>query len=94
MYAVNIESFGNNDLYIPMGNDGVQKLHNKTRRGWLSETYIMRHNGGTVYVVNDFTQAMCEMSPGRLVDYVMKHHVCILPRVTNEEVREYMKRNA
>lgn len=81
MYAINIESFGNRGLYIPSGNQGMQKLRNKTFRGWLKETQIMRKNGGTVYVVNDFTQAMCEMNMGKLTDYVMRNHIYILPRV-------------
>ena len=37
MYAVCVEYYGNYGAIVPAGNDGLQKLHNKTRRGWLSE---------------------------------------------------------
>ena len=90
MWAVNIEHSGKH-FYIPCGNDGFQKLRNKTPKGWKRETYIMRHNGGDVYVINNYTQRMSEMKPGELVDYVMENHICLLPRVTTEEVLQYRR---
>lgn len=79
MYAVCVEYYGKFGAIVPAGNDGLQKLHNKTRRGWLSETTIMRRNTtGTVYVVSDFTQKMCEMSPRKLADYVQNNYITIL----------------
>lgn len=79
MYAVCVEYYGKFGAIVPAGNNGLQKLHNKTRRGWLSETTIMRRNTtGTVYVVSDFTQKMCEMSPRKLADYVQNNYIAIL----------------
>ena len=83
MYAVVIESYGNYGLIVPCGNNGLQKLHNKTMRGWMKETETMRKcTNGTVYVIRDFTQTMCEMNNGKLTDYIMKNHVAVLPRWT------------
>lgn len=79
MYAVCVEYCGKFSAIVPAGNNGLQKLHNKTRRGWLSETTIMRRNTtGTVYVVSNFTQEMCEMSPRKLADYVQNNYIAIL----------------
>ena len=79
MWAITVKSYGNYGNIVPCGNDGAQKLRNKTRRGWLKETTAMRHNTtGTVYVVQNFTQNMCEMSPRKLADYVMCNHLDVL----------------
>ena len=79
MYAVCVEYYGKFGAIVPAGNNGLQKLHNKTIRGWLSETTIMRRNTtGNVYVVSDFTQKMCEMSPSKLADYVQNNYITIL----------------
>lgn len=81
MYAVVVESFGNYGCIVPCGNDGLQKLRNKTPRGWKSETKILRKNTtGIIYVISDFTQKMCEMSPRKLADYVMQNYVAIIPK--------------
>ena len=56
-----------------------KKLHNKTRKGWLSETECMRRNTtGNVYVIADFTQKMCEMSQRQLADYVQNNNITCL----------------
>lgn len=79
MYAICVEYYEKFGAIVPCGNNGLQKLHNKTRRGWLNETEAMRRNTtGNVYVVNDFTQAMCEMSPRILADYVQNNYITIL----------------
>lgn len=79
MYAVCVEYYGKFGAIVPAGNNGLKKLRNKTRRGWLSETTIMRRNTtGNVYVVSDFTQKMCEMSPRQLADYVESNYIAIL----------------
>lgn len=36
MYAVGIVNLNGHDV-IPCGNNGLQKLHNRTMRGWKSE---------------------------------------------------------
>ena len=92
MWAFNVECNGK-ELYVPCGNDGVQKLHSRTLKGWKRETYIMRHNGGDVYVIRDYTQRMCEMRPGELVNYIMENYICLLPKVTPEEIAQYRKEN-
>ena len=79
MYAICVEYYGKYGAIVPYGNDGVQKLHNKTRRGWLSETEFMRkYTTGNVYVVDNFTQKMREMSPFQLADYVQNNYIVIL----------------
>ena len=79
MYAIVVEYYGNYGAVVPLGNDGIQKLHNKTRKGWKRETEILRKNTcGNVYVVSDFTQRMCEMSQRQLADYVQTHYITIL----------------
>ena len=79
MYAVVVEYYGSFGAIVPAGNNGIQKLRNKTRRGWKSETEALRRNTtGNVYVVGDFTQEMCEMSPKKLADYVQSHYIAIL----------------
>lgn len=79
MYAVCVEYYGKYGVIVPAGNNGLQKLRNKTRRGWLSETEGMRKSTtGNVYVVAKFTQRMCEMSPIQLADYVQNNNICVL----------------
>lgn len=79
MYAVCVEYYETLGAIVTAGNNGLQKLRNKTRRGWLYETTAMRRNTtGNIYVVQDFTQKMCEMSPSKLADYVQNNHITIL----------------
>ena len=54
MYAVCVEYYGKFGALVPCGNNGLQKLRNKTRRGWMSEPTIMRTNTtGTLYAISD-----------------------------------------
>ena len=79
MYAVVVESYGKYGNIVPCGNDGMQKLRNKTRRGWLKETeYLRKNTTGTVFVISNFTQKMCEMDLKTLADYVSCHYITIL----------------
>lgn len=79
MYAIVVESYGKYGNIVPSGMSGCQKLRNKTRRGWLLETEFLRRNTtGTVYIIRDFTQKMCEMGPKQLANYVMCNHLDIL----------------
>lgn len=73
MYAIGMINLGNGGMRIPCGNDGMQRLHNKTMRGWTTELKYFRRRVDEVWVVNDFTQEMCEMNNGKLVDYVFCH---------------------
>ena len=73
MYAVGIVNLGGQlGSYVPCGNNGLQKLRNKTIRGWKSETQTMAKCVSEVWVVSDFTQEMCEMNNGRLIDTIYK----------------------
>lgn len=79
MWAIVVETFDGIGNLVPLGNDGAQKLHSKTRHGWKSETEFLRKNTtGSVYIVNNFTQEMCNMDCAKLADYVMTHHVDVL----------------
>lgn len=73
MWAFRVESYGSYGCIVPCGNDGAQKLRNKTRRGWLSETETLRKKGGTVYIMNNYTTEMCNMSSRQLANYIMTH---------------------
>ena len=53
-------------------NQGLQKLHNKTMRGWKSETATMSKCVDEVWAVSSFTQEMREMNNGKLVNTVMR----------------------
>lgn len=80
MWAIRVVHCGvaPDDAWITgTGNDFAQMLHNKTRKGWRTETEQMRKLPGRVYVVADFTQKMCEMDTVTLANYVMKVGVCI-----------------
>lgn len=72
MYAVGIVNFGNGRMRAPCGNQGLQKLHNKTMRGWKSETATMSKCVDEVWAVSSFTQEMCEMNSDKLVSTVMR----------------------
>ena len=37
MYAICVEYYGNYGAIVPAGNNGMQKLHNKTRLGCLKQ---------------------------------------------------------
>ena len=79
MCAICVEYYGTYGAIVPAGNAGMQKLHTKTRIGWLSETECMRkRTTGNVYVVANFTQKMCEMSPTQLADYVQNNNITTL----------------
>lgn len=71
MWAFGLVNCGNYGMVVPLGNDGAQKLRNKTLRGWKSETETMQKCVDEVWVVSDFTQKMCEMSPRKLADHVI-----------------------
>ena len=79
MYAIVVESYGKYGNIVPLGNGGLQKLRNKTHRGWLKETEFLRRNTtGIVYVIPYFTQKMREMGQKQLATYVMCNHLDVL----------------
>ena len=71
MYAVGIVNLNGHDM-IPCGNNGLQKLHNQTTRGWKSECQTISKMNDEVWVVDDFSQKMCEMENDKLVEHVRK----------------------
>ena len=61
--------------YSPCGNDGLKKLHNKSVKGIMQELQTMRKVVHEIFVVNDFTQKMCEMNMTELWSYCMNHKI-------------------
>lgn len=78
MYAVGFINYGNAGMRNPLGNNGLQKLHNKTMRGWQSELQTMKKCVDRIYIMRDFTQEMCEMNNDKLLDYCMKHKIAVI----------------
>lgn len=65
-----------NNGYIPMGNDGqlivprnIKSAHaiSELAKSWLGK------RAGTIYFMNTWTQAMCEMGPTAFNEYI-RHH--------------------
>lgn len=75
MYAVGFINMGNNGMYNPMGNQGLQKLHNKTLRGWNNELQTMKKCVDEVYIMRDFTQKMCEMNQTQLWEHCYRNNI-------------------
>lgn len=75
MYAVGFVNIGNKGLITPCGNNGLQKLYNKTMKGWRSELQTMMRNVDEIYIMQDFTQKMCEMSQGQLWEYCYRNKI-------------------
>ena len=75
MYAVGFINFGNLGMINPMGNDGLQKLRNRTLKGWNKELQTMKKCVDEIYIMRDFTQQMCEMNNARLFDYCLRNNV-------------------
>ena len=75
MYAIGWINRGNAGMYNHCGNDGLQKLHNKTMKGWKSELQTMTKKVDEIYIVRDFTQEMCEMNQHNLWDYCWRNKI-------------------
>ena len=67
MYAIGIK-----DGVIRCGNDGMVKLNNTSPRKIMEQTEQLRRKNDAVYIVSDFTQAMCEMPPDKLLAYIAR----------------------
>lgn len=74
MYAVGFVFKGNAGFH-PCGNNGLQRLHNKTMKGWQSELQTMKKCVDVIYIMSDFTQKMCEMSEAQLWEYCFKNRI-------------------
>lgn len=69
MYAV-----GFTQGYNPMGNDGLKRLTHKSAKGIMQELQTMRKIVSEIYIMQDFTQKMCEMTNDQLWIYCMDHY--------------------
>jgi hypothetical protein len=78
MYAVGFINFGIIGMHNPMGNQGLQKLHNKTMRGWMSELQTMRRCVDEIFIMPDFTQEMCEMNQAKLWEYCYRNKIATI----------------
>lgn len=67
--------FSYGDGYIPMGNDGQMKVPARTSRRKLAELAETLRAGraGRVYLMHDWTQAMCELGPQAFEEYIMRN---------------------
>ena len=75
MYAVGFINMGNAGMRNPMGNNGLQRLHNKTMKGWNNELQTMKKCVDEIYIMRDFTQKMCEMSQTELWEYCYRNKI-------------------
>lgn len=67
MYAIGIK-----DGVIRCGNDGMVKLNCTSQRKIMEQTGQLRRINDAVYLVSDFTQAMCEMPHDKLLAYIAR----------------------
>ena len=67
MYAIGIK-----DGVIRCGNDGMVVLNNTSPRKIMEQTEQLRRINDAVYIVSDFTQAMCEMPHDKLLAYIAR----------------------
>lgn len=60
--------------YIPMGSDGQMKIptRNLTKVKTLAESF-RAGRPGRVYLMNDWTQKMCELGPRAFEEYILTH---------------------
>ncbi len=76
MWAI---AFDNSGIFKCV-NDGAQRLHSRTINGIKLETAQLRRNnkGGTVYIMRDYTQKMCEMNNQDLYSFCSRNHIMVL----------------
>lgn len=75
MYAIGFVNCGSAGMRKPMGNEGLQILHNKTMRGWSNELQIMKKCVDEIFIMRDFTQKMCEMSQAQLWEHCCRNNI-------------------
>lgn len=78
MYAVGFINLGVFGMHNPCGNSGLKKLQYKTMSGWNKELQVMKKNVDEIFIMNDFTQKMCEMTQSQLWEYCYKNKVARL----------------
>lgn len=62
--------------YIPMGNDGQMKVPSSVKTQKAIEklaTNWLGNRRGRVYLMNDWTQKMCELGPCAFEEYIMRN---------------------
>lgn len=67
--------FAYSDGYIPMGNDGQMKVPARASQKKIRELAVTLRAGraGRVYLMNSWTQAMCELGPTAFETYIMRN---------------------
>lgn len=78
MYAVGFNNFGKYGMIMPCGNNGLKKLRNKTMKGWKSELQTMAKCVDEIFIMQDFTQEMCEMNNAQLWEYCYRNKIAKL----------------
>ena len=69
MYLVGFVSLGSLGMAMQAGNNGLMKMEKSNR----NKIEMMKKVNDEVYLINRFTQQMCEMSNGKLYEYVVKN---------------------
>ena len=67
MYAIGIKNG-----VIRCGNDGMVVLNSTSPRKIMEQTEQLRRINDAVYIVSDFTQAMCEMPHDKLLAHIAR----------------------
>lgn len=66
--------------YIPMGSDGQMKIPSSIRTAYgirkLAESFLGKR-AGRVYLMNTWTQEMCELGPTAFCEYIMRHGMLV-----------------
>lgn len=60
--------------FNPAGNDGAQHIEYKQFKRIIQSLECMRRKNDDIYVVGDYTQAMCEMNGQQLLRYCKDHY--------------------
>ena len=68
MYLVGFINLGSLGMVMQAGNNGLMKMEKSNR----NKIEMMKKVNDEVYLINRFTQQMCEMSNAKLYEYVEK----------------------
>ena len=66
--------------WIPMGNDGAMKIPARTGSRKLAQlaTTFLGKRRGRIYLMTDWTQAMCELGPRAFEEYIARNGKLIM----------------
>ena len=68
------------DGYIPAGSDGQVKVPPTVRSPRQLKNFVASWLGkraGRVYLMDDWTQKMCELGPTAFQEYIMRNGKCV-----------------